>query len=38
MTMPELEDIGLGEEGRPNVDVYGGYSVDDIPLVVFVDS
>ena len=37
MTMPELENIGLGDEDRPHVDVYGGYSVDDIPLVVFVD-
>lgn len=37
MSMPELEEIGLGQKGRPNVDVYGGYSVDDVPLVVFVD-
>ena len=37
MTMPELVGIGLGEESRPNVDVYGGYSVNDVPLVVFVD-
>ena len=37
MSMPELEEIGLGEKDRPNVDVYGGYSVNDTPLVVFVD-
>ena len=35
--MPELEEIGLGQKDRPNVDVYGGYSVNDVPLVVFVD-
>ena len=37
MSMPELEEIGLGEKGRPNVDVYGGCSVNDTPMVVFVD-
>ena len=37
MSMPELAEIGLGREGRPNVDVYGGYSINDTPLVVFVD-
>ncbi|MDE0231525.1 MAG: hypothetical protein OXI56_00205 [bacterium] len=35
--MPELAEIGLGEKGRPNVDVYGGYGINDMPLVVFVD-
>lgn len=37
MSMPALAEIGLGEKGRPNVDVYGGYSINDMPLVVFVD-
>lgn len=37
MSMPDLAEIGLGEKGRPNVDVYGGYSINDMPLVVFVD-
>ena len=37
MTMPELGEIGLGEVDRPNVDVYGGYGIGDVPLVVFVD-
>lgn len=37
MTMPELEELGLGKEGRPNVDVYGRYGIGDFPLVVFVD-
>lgn len=37
MSMPELAEIGLGQRNRPNVDVYGGYSVTDVSLVVFVD-
>jgi len=37
MSMPELAEVGLGEMGRPNVDVYGGYGINDMPLVVFVD-
>ena len=37
MRIPELAETGLSEKGRSNVDVYGGYSLDDMPLVVFID-
>lgn len=37
MSMPALADFGLGGEDRLNVDVYGGYGINDVPLVVFVD-
>ena len=36
-SMPDLWNMGLGEEGRPNVVVYGGLDVHREELVVFVD-
>ena len=35
--MDTLHDEGLGEPGRPNVVVYGGYDLHGNSLVVFVD-
>lgn len=35
--MPDLHDMGVGEPGRPNVLVFGGFDVYRRELVVFVD-
>ena len=36
-SMPEMADLGLAPQDRPNVDVYFGYDLAGRPLVVFVD-